>query len=174
MPFATDTVHGLSADVYVAGVQQRIFGDVVIAVSQEVLDLTANDEGNLNPVDALFRGQNIQVTVPYADTQGLPTISGVTFPFATSVDSASGAMVLFPKPAAGDSLLDQAAELRLVARDGSATWIFASAAPAEYGDLVMSEENQQVLPVTYRCFRTTISGVETPVQILSGSVITGP
>lgn len=172
--FPTDTVHGLSADVYFDSVARRAFGDVVWSTTLENLDLTANDEGNINPVDTLRRGDITRVTVPLSDALGLPTLSGVIFPFATSVTGGSGVEVHLPKAAPGDSFLTQAKELRLVARDGSFTLIAAKAAPVELGDIVMSEENQMVAPVTFQLYRTTISGVETPYRLISGSVITGP
>lgn len=172
--FSSDTVHGLSADVYYNSVPLRVFGDVVFSVTKETLDLTANDEGNINPVDVLRRGDVTTITVPVSDTTGLPTISGVLFPFATSVTGASGDEVLLPKAAPGDSFLAQAQELRLVLRDGSATIIAPKAAATALADLSLSEENQQAWAATFSCFRTTVSGVETPWRILSGSVITGP
>ncbi len=174
MAFATDTVHGLSADVYFDSVQRRVFGDVVWSTELAILDLTANDEGNVNPVDTLRRGDITRVTVPLSDALGLPTLSGVVFPFATSLTGASGVEVHLPKAAPGDSYLTQAKELRLVSRDGSFTLIAAKAAPVELGDIVMSEENQMVAPVTFQLYRTTVSGVETPYVLISGAVITGP
>lgn len=171
--FASDTVHGLSADVYYNSVARRAFGDVVISTSIEVLPLTANDEGNVDPVDVLRRGDITTVTVPLADATGLGTISGIVHPFATSVSGVSGTEVLLPKAAAGDAYLAKAQELRLVTRDGSATWIFPKAVVTEVADLALSEENQMVQAVTFSCFRTTISGVETPFKIISGSVVTG-
>lgn len=172
--FASDTVHGLSADVYVGGTAQRVFGDIVVSVANEILNLTANDEGNANPVDVLRRGETVTVTCPLADATGLGTISGVVLPFATSVSGDSGVEVLLPKAAPGDSFLDQAVELRLVLRDGSATYIFPKAAVTEVQDLTMSEENQMVQGVVFTCYRTTVSGVETPLRVISGSVVTGP
>lgn len=173
MAFATDTVHGLSADVYYNSVQVRVFGDVVWSTTLENLDLTANDEGNVNPVDTLRRGDTTMFTIPVADSTGLPTISGVIYPFATSQAGVSGTVVLLPKAAVGDSFLTEAKELRIVARDNSMTLIAAKAAPVEIGDVVMSEENQMVTPVTFQLYRTTISGVETPYRIYSGAVVTG-
>lgn len=172
--FSTDAVHGLSADVYFNSVARRVFGDVVVSVANEILNLTANDEGNVNPVDTLRRGETLTVTVPLADATGLGTISGVVFPFATSVSGDSGVEVLLPKAAPGDSYQQQAQELRLVCRDGSATYIFPLAAVTEIQDLTMSEENQMVQGVVFTCYRTTVSGVETPVRVISGAVITGP
>ena len=174
MAFATNTVHGLSADVYFNSIQARVFGDVVISVAQENLPLTANDEGNVNPVEVLRRGETVSVTVPLADAAGLPTISGIVFPFSTAAASASGTMVLLPKAAPGDSVLAKGQELRLVSRDGTVTWIFPKATVTEIADLALSEENQMVQAVTFTCFRTTVSGVETPFKIISGSVVTGP
>lgn len=172
--FASDTVHGLSADVYYNSVALRVFGDIEFAVSQETLQLTANDEGNVNPVDELRRGDVTTITVPISDTFGLPTLSGVTFPFATSVTGDSGAEVLLPKAAPGDSFLAKAKELRLVLRDGSATIICAKAAPVALESVTLAEESQQAWALTFTCYRTTVSGVETPWRILSGSVVTGP
>jgi hypothetical protein len=159
--------------VYFNSVQRRVFGDVVWSTTQEILDLTANDEGNVNPVDTLRRGDTTRFTVPLSDATGLATISGVSFPFATSTAGVSGTVVLLPKAAAGDSFLDQAQELRLVARDGSFTLIAPKAVVVEVGDVVMSEENQMVAPVTFQAYRTTISGVESPWKIYSGIVVTG-
>lgn len=172
--FPTDTVHGLSADVYWKGTAQRVFGDILLSLPQEILELTANDEGNTNPVDVLRRGDRVLITVPYSDSSGLATVSGTILPFSTSVSGASGVEVLLPKSAPGDSFLDQAGELRLVLRDGSATWIFPKAAPTELQDMTLSEENQTVWATTYTAYRTTVSGVETPFRLISGSVITGP
>lgn len=174
MAFASDTVHGLSADVYYDSVPQRVFGDVVIGNTVESLPLTANDEGNVNPVDVLRRGDTVFVTVPFADAFGLGLISGVVQPFASTVSGLSGVEVLLPKAAPGDSFLDQAKELRLVSRDGAVTWIFPAAVVTEIADLALSEESQVVQAVTFTCFRTTVSGVETPFRIISGSIITGP
>jgi hypothetical protein len=175
--FASDTVHGLSADVYFGGTAVRVFGDITLAVTPEVLDLTANDEGNFNPVDVLRRGESVTVGVPVSDTQGLATLSGVLFAFADTDDDniASGleAMVL-PKSTPGDSYLAQAQELRLVTRDGAATWVFPSAVVVGLEDLSMSEESQQAWGATFRCFTTTISGVDTPFYVLSGSHVTTP
>lgn len=174
MAFATDTVHGLSADVYYKSTQHRVFGDIVVAVGNEILDLTANDEGNVNPVDTLRRGDRVQVTVPLSDATKLAVISGVVLPFATSVSGDSGVEVLLPKAVPGDSFQSKAGELRLVLRDGSATYIFPSAVVTEVQDLTMSEENQMVQGVVFTCYRTTVSGVETPVRVISGTVVTGP
>jgi hypothetical protein len=173
MAFATDTVHGLSADVYFGGTQVRVFGDVVWSTTLENLDLTANDEGNVNPVDTLRRGDTTMFTIPVSDSTGLPTLSGVIYPFATSQDGVSGTVVLLPKAVPGDSFRANAKELRIVARDGSMTLIAEKAAPVELGDVVLSEENQMVTPVTFQLYRTTISGVETPYRIYSGSVVSG-
>lgn len=174
MAFASDTVHGLSADVYYNSVALRVFGDITFAVSQEVLNLTANDEGNVNPVDVLRRGDVTTIAVPVSDTTGLATISGVLLPFATSVSGASGVEVMLPKAVPGDSFLDKAKELRLVLRDGSATIIAPKAVAVELAELTLSEENQQVWVATFTCYRTTVSGVETPWRIISGAVVTGP
>lgn len=174
MAFASDTVHGLSADVYYNSVQRRVFGDVIVSIGQEILDLTANDEGNVEPVDVLRRGDRVRVTVPLADATGLATVSGVVLPFSSTVSGDSGIEVLLPKAAPGDSFLDEALELRLVARDGSATFIFPKAVVTEVADLTLSEENQMVQGVTFTCFRDTVSGVETPVRMISGAVVTGP
>jgi hypothetical protein len=174
MPFASDTVHGLSADVYYNSVQERVFGDVIISTALETLPLTANDEGNVNPVEVLRRGETVLVTVPFSDAFGLALISGVVQPFSTTVSGVSGVEVLLPKAAPGDSFVTEAKELRLVARDGSVTWIFPSAAVTEIADLTLSEESQVVQAVTFTCFRSTVSGVETPFRIISGSIITGP
>jgi hypothetical protein len=171
--FATDTVHGLSADVYFNSIAQRVFGDIVWSTTLEILDLTANDEGNVNPVDTLRRGDVTRITVPLSDSTGLGTLSGTIYPFATSTAGVSGTVVLLPKAAVGDSYLTVAKELRLVARDGSFTLIAAAASVVEVGDVVLSEENQMVSPVTFQLFRTTISGVETPYRIYSGAVVTG-
>ncbi len=172
--FPTDTVHGLSCDVYFNSVAQRVFGDVVISTELAILELTANDEGNINPVDVLRRGDVTKVTVPLADSTGLATISGIVHPFASSLTGASGVEVSLPKAAPGDSYLAKAKELRLVLRDGSATYIAAKAVVTEVADLNLSEENQMVQAVTFTLFRTVISGVETPFRVISGSVITGP
>jgi hypothetical protein len=171
--FASTTVHGLSCDVYYNSVAVRVFGDVVIGQAIESLPLTANDEGNLNPVDTLRRGETVTVTVPIADATGLATISGVYQPFSTTISHASGSSLVLPKAQPGDSFLDVAKELRLVLRDGSATYIFPKAAPTAIQDLTMSEENQMVQGVVFSCYRSTISGVETPYRIYSGSVVTG-
>jgi hypothetical protein len=174
MPFASDTVHGLSADVYYNAVQQRVFGDIVISSTIESLPLTANDEGNVNPVDVLRRGENVMVTVPFADASSIAAISGVYQPFSLARATTSGTEVVLPKAAAGDSFVDEAQELRLVLRDGSATWIFPAAVATDVADLTLSEENQMVQAITFQCFRSTVSGIETPFRILSGAVITGP
>lgn len=172
--FASNTVHGLSADVYFDSTAARVFGDIVISVAQENLPLTANDEGNVNPVEVLRRGEVVTVTVPLADATGLGVISGIVFPFSSTTAGASGTEVLLPKAAPGDSVLAKGKELRLVSRDGSATWIFPKATVTDIADLALSEENQMVQAVTFTCFRTTVSGVETPFRIISGSVVTGP
>lgn len=174
MAFASSTVHGLSADVYFKSAQVRIFGEITLAISPEVLDLTANDEGGFNPIRALRRGESVQVGIPIADTTGLATVSGIVLPFASNVSGVSGIEVLLPKSQPGDDYLDKAGELRLVTRDGSATFIFPKAVVTEIDDLGMSEDAQQVWGVTFRCFNSTVSGVETPLRVLSGSVVTGP
>jgi hypothetical protein len=172
--FATDTVHGLSADVYYDSVAVRTQGDITISVAPEILELTANDEGGFNPVNVLRRGEAITVGVPCADVTGLGTISGIMLPFSSTVSGASGIEVLLPKSVPGDNYLAQAKELRVVARDGSATFIFPLAVVTALDDLALSEENQNVWGATFQCFNSTISGVETPVRVLSGSVVTGP
>lgn len=172
--FATDTVHGLSADVYYDSVAVRTAGDVTISITPEVLELTANDEGMFNPVNVLRRGETVTVGVPLSDVTGLTTISGIALPFSSNVTGASGVEVLLPKSVPGDDYLSKAKELRLVARDGSATFIFPLAVVAELDDLALSEENQAVWGATFRCFNSTVSGVETPLRVISGSVITGP
>lgn len=172
--FASDTVHGLSCDVYVATVAKRVFGDVSVAITQETLPLTANDEGNVNPVNVLRRGDLTTVTVPFAESSNLATLSGVILPFSSTTAGASGTEVLLPKAAAGDDFLAKAAELRLVLRDASATWIFPTAVVTEIGELTLSEENQTVFPATFTCYRSTFSGVETPFRVISGAHITGP
>jgi hypothetical protein len=172
--FATDTVHGLSADVYYNSVAVRVFGNIVLSVANQILDLTANDEGNVNPVNALRRGDTVQVTVPIADAAGLGTISGIVLPFASTVSGDSGVEVLLPKAVPGDDFLSKAQELRLVLRDGTATWIFPAAVVTEVQDLTLSEENQMVQGAVFTCYRSTVSGVETPLRVISGSVVTGP
>lgn len=174
MAFASDTVHGLSADVYYKSSQIRVFGEVTVGVALEVLELTANDEGAFNPVNVLRRGEGVTVGIPIASTTNLATISGVILPFSSNVSGASGIEVLLPKSSPGDDYLSQAGELRLVARDGSATFIFPSAVVTELDDLGMAEDAQQVWGVTFRCFNATVSGVETPLRVISGSVVTGP
>jgi hypothetical protein len=172
--FNTNTVHGLSADVYYDSVAVRTAGDVTLSISPEVLELTANDEGMFNPVNVMRRGETVTVGVPLADATGLGTISGIVLPFASTVSGASGIEVLLPKSVPGDDYLSKAKELRLVARDGSATFIFPKAVVTELDDLTLSEEGQVIWGATFRCFNSTVSGVETPVRVLSGSVITGP
>lgn len=172
--FPSDTVHGLSADVYFDSVARRSFGDVVLSTELSILELTANDEGNINPVEVLRRGDVTRVTVPLADATGLSTISGVVQPFATVVSGASGDEIVVPKAAPGDSYLSKAKELRLVLRDGSATVIAPKAVVTAIEDLTLSEENQMVQGVTFTLFRSTISGVESPYRIVSGSHVTGP
>lgn len=172
--FATDTVHGLSADVYYDSVAVRTQGDISISVSPEILNLTANDEGGFGPVRALRRGESITVDIPISNVGGLATLSGIILPFSSTVSGASGTEVLLPKATPGDDYLDKAKELRVVTRDGSATWIFPKAVVTELDDLALSEENQNVWSATFQCFNDTVSGVETPLRVLSGSVITGP
>lgn len=175
--FPSDSVHGLSADVYFgptnSGVARRVFGDVQLAVALQKLDLTANDEGNVNPVQVLRRGEVVTVTCPFADATGFALITGVVQPFSTTVTGVSGLEIILPKAQPGDDFLSEAQELRLVLRDGSATWIFPKAVVTEIGDLVMSEENQMVQPCTFTCFRVSISGSESPFKIISGSVVSG-
>jgi hypothetical protein len=174
--FPSNTVHGLSADVYFKGVAVRVLGDVTINIEPEVLELTANDEGAFNPVDVFRRGDSVTVGIPVADTMGLDTLSGVLLPFGTlTVISGAVSGIALPKPVPGQSLLSKAGELRLVARDGSATWVFPSGVCFALEELAMSEENQQVWAATFRCFNATISGgVVTPFYVLSGSYTTGP
>ncbi len=171
MPFPTDTVHGLSADVYYGGSAVRVFGEIALSIAPEVLALTANDEGNFNPVRILRRGETVTIGVPVADTLGLPTMSGVLMPFAEALITSgalSGAIVL-PKSQPGDDYLDHADELRLVARDGSATFVFPAAVATELDELTLSEEAQQAWLATFTAFNSTVSGVETPFYVLSGS-----
>lgn len=172
--FNSDTVHGLSADVYYNSVAVRTAGDITITISPEVLELTANDEGMFNPVNVMRRGETVTVGVPISDATGLATVSAITLPFSSVVTGASGDEVLLPKSVPGDDYLSKSQELRVVARDGSATWIFGAAVVTELDDLTLSEENQNVWGATFRCFNTTVSGVETPYRVISGAVITGP
>lgn len=178
MAFPVTTVHGLSADVYFNNVQQRVFGDIVVTVSNVILDLTANDEGNVNPVNTLRRGDLHTITVPLADATSLSTISGVTQPFASGVQSVSGTtsgltMLLLPKAKPGDQYQPRAKELRLVLRDGSATWIYPLAIVTKIENITMSEEKQMIQGVVFQAYRTTVSGQETPFVIVSGSIISG-
>lgn len=168
--FNSDTVHGLSADVYYGGVARRTWGDVVWSTELNTLELTANDKGAVEPVQVLRRGDVTRVTVPLTDTGGIGTLSGVVLPFASGITAgpASGAIVL-PVSVPGDDYLSQAAELRLVARDGSFTLVAPSAVVVEIDDLALSEENQSVLAVTFQLFRATISGQSSPYLIISGS-----
>jgi len=172
--FATDTVHGLSADVYYDSVAVRTAGEITIQITPEVLELTANDEGMFNPVNVMRRGETVMVGIPIADVTGLATVSAITLPFSSTVSGASGTEVLLPKSSPGDDYLSKAKELRIVARDGSATWIFPKAVCTELDDLTLSEENQNIWGATFRCFNSTVSGVETPYRVISGSVVTGP
>ncbi len=170
--FPSNTVHGLSADVYFKGVPVRVFGDVTIAIEYSVLELTANDEGAFNPVDVLRRGDSVTVGVPVADALGLSTLSGVLLPFG-NFELVSGVLsgVTLPKPTPGQSYLSKAGELRLVSRDGTATWVFPSGVCFALEELAMSEENQMVWLGSFRCFNATISGgTVTPFYVLSGSV----
>lgn len=172
MSFASNTVHGLSADVYFKSVQVRVFGDVTLTVDPSVVELTANDEGNFNPIAILRRGEKVTIGVPVADTQGFATLSGVLFPFSIAMSGVSGALsgsIVLPKSVPGDNYLNKAGELRLVLRDGSATWVFPSAVPTALEDLALSEENQQVWGATFTAFNTTVSGYTTPFYVLSGS-----
>lgn len=176
--FATNTVHGLSADVYfnasgASPTQLRVFGDIVLGMALEALNLTANDEGNVNPVEVLRRGETVTVVVPLSDATARSIVSGVVLPFSSNVSGVSGFWTGLPKAAPGDSFLNKAQELRLVTRDGSATWIFPKAVVTAIEDLTMSEENQMVQGVTFTCFRALISGMETPFLLYSGSVVSG-
>lgn len=172
--FATDTVHGLSADVYYDSVAVRTHGDITLSINPEALELTANDEGGFNPVNVLRRGETVTVGVPIADVTGLATVSGILLPFSSTVSGASGTEVLLPKSVPGDDYLSKAKELRLVLRDGSATFIFPKAVCTNLDDLNLSEGNQAVWGATFRCFNDTVSGVSTPLRVLSGQVVTGP
>ncbi len=171
MPFASDTVHGLSADIYFNAVQRRVFGDVVWSTSPNVLELTANDKGAIEPVQVLRRGDVTRITVPLSDTTGLDTASGVWLPFASGVavsgQATSGLVLEVAQP--GDDYLSKAQELRMVARDGSITLIAPSAVVIELEDISLSEENQSVVAATFQLFRSTISGVESPYLLVSGS-----
>lgn len=174
MPFNPDTVHGLSADVYFGPsgslVQQRVFGDVVWSTELNILELTANDLGAIEPVTVLRRGDVTRVTVPLSDTLGLPTLSGTIHAFASGLTASGGtnAMVL-PVASPGDNYLDQAKQLRIVARDGTLTMICPKAVVVAIEDLTMSEENQQAVAATFQLFRTTISGQSSPYLLVSGS-----
>ena len=172
--YASDTVHGLSADVYFNAIARRTFGDVVWSMEPNTLPLTANDQGAVEPVQVLRRGDVTRVTVPLSDTTGIPTLSGVVLPFASGIAAgpASGGLVL-PVAVPGDDYLSKAQELRIVARDGSFTMIAPSAAAIEIEDLALSEENQSVFAVTFQLFRTLISGQSTPYLLMSGSHPTG-
>lgn len=174
MAFATTTVHGLSADVYYNSVAVRTAGDITITITPEILDLTANDEGMFNPVNSMRRGETVTVGIPVSDSTGLATVSAIMQPFSSTVSGDSGIEVLLPKSVPGDDYLSKAKELRVVARDGSATWIFPKAVATELDDLTLSEENQNIWQATFRCFNSTVSGVETPYRVISGSVVTGP
>jgi hypothetical protein len=173
--FNSNTVHGLSADVYFAasGSQPaavRTLGEIQVTVENEVLNLTANDLGQFEPVKVLRRGDRTQVSLALTDMSGLATLSGIVFPFATL----EGSGIVLPVSEPGDDFLALAKELRLVLRDGSATMIFPSAVVTEVGELVLSEEEQNVYPVTFTCFRATVSGGHsTPFVIISGSVTSG-
>ena len=171
MSFDTNTVHGLSADVYFKSVQRRVFGDVVWSTDKNILELTANDQGAIEPVTVLRRGDVTRITVPLSDTGGMATLSGVVFPFASGVE-VSGATpngFVLPVASPGDNYLDQAGELRIVARDGSFTLIAPIAVVVEVEDIALSEENQSVVAATFQLFRSTISGVESPYLVISGS-----
>ena len=172
--YSPDEVHGLSADVYFNAIARRTFGDISWSTELNTLPLTANDQGAVEPVQVLRRGDVTRVTVPLSDTTGLPTLSGVVLPFASGITAgaASGGLVL-PVAVPGDDYLSKAQELRLVARDGSFTMIAPSAAVVEIEDLAMSEENQAVYAVTFQLFRATISGQSTPYVLMSGSHSTG-
>jgi len=176
--FATTTVHGLSCDAYFDGIAVRLFGDVVVAQTNEILELTANDEGNVNPVNVLRRGDKHQITLPVADATGQFTISGVINPFATTVTSVSGTtsgqdMILLPKAQPGDNYLNEAKELRLVLRDGSRTIIYPQACCVELEDLTLAEDKQMVQGAVFQAYRVLVSGVETPFVSVSGSVVSG-
>lgn len=169
--FPTDSVHGLSADVYFAGTPVRVFGEITLNIAPETLPLTANDEGAFNPVAILRRGESVTIGVPVADTTGLPVMSGVTMPFASGLTTSgalSGAIVL-PKSVPGDNYLDHAEKLVLVTRDGSATFVFPAAVCVALDELTMFEDAQMVWGATFQAFNTTVSGVETPFYVLSGS-----
>ncbi|MCI0669327.1 MAG: hypothetical protein L0Y64_02580 [Myxococcaceae bacterium] len=172
--FASNTVHGLTADVYFNSSPVRVFGEISLSITAQTLPLTANDLGAVDPVDVLRRGETVTVTVPITDMSGLGTVSGVILPFTTSVSGASGTEILLTNPTPGDSFLDKAKELRLVLRDGSATWIFPLAVATEPQELTLSEEEQSVWAVVFTCYRSTVSGVNTPFRLISGSVVTGP
>lgn len=170
MPFASDTVHGLSADVYFNGTQLRVFGDVVWSTQPTILELTANDLGAIEPVQVLRRGDVTRFTVPLADVTGIGTVTGAWLPFASGV-TASGAVPGFVLPVAapGDDYLALAKELRVVMRDGSATIIAPSAVVIAVEDVTLSEENQNVVAATFQLFRSTISGQSAPYLFVSGS-----
>jgi len=169
--FASDTVHGLSADVYFNSIARRTFGDVVWSTEFNTLPLTANDKGAIEPVQVLRRGDVTRITVPLSDTTGLATASGVWLPFASGVavsgETTSGLVLEVAQP--GDDYLSKAQELRLVARDGSFTLLAPSAVVVEVEDIGLSEENQSVVAATFQLFRSTISGVESPYLLISGS-----
>lgn len=173
--FSSDTVHGLSADVYFgtgpAPTARRTFGDVVWSTELNNLDLTANDQGAIEPVKVLRRGDVTRVTVPLSDTTGLSTVSGAWLHFASGVaasgQSTSG--LVLPVAVPGDDFLDKAQELRVVARDGSFTMIAPKAAVVEVAEIALSEETQSVVAATFQLFRTTISGVSSPYLLVSGS-----
>lgn len=176
--FDTTTVHGLSADAYFDSVAVRLFGDVVIAQTNETLPLTANDEGNVNPVANLRRGDMHKITLPLADATGAYTISAIINPFASGVNSVSGStsglsMIVLPKAAPGDNYLTKAKELRLVARDGSRTIIYPKAVCIEIADLTLAEDKQMVQGAVFQAYRVRVSGVETPFVSVSGSILTG-
>jgi hypothetical protein len=76
---------------------------------------------------------------------------------------------VLPKAAPGDNFRTVAKELVLVTRDGTATWTFPLAAVVELEELTMAEDEQTAWTATFQAYRTTISGVETPFYVQSGS-----
>lgn len=170
MAFASDTVHGLSADVYYKGTQQRVFGDIAWSTNLNTLELTANDRGAIEPINVLRRGDVTQITVPLSDTGGISTLRDVVHAFASGV-TASGSVsgMVLPEAQPGDDYLDKAGELRVVARDGSFTLIAPKAVVVSIDDITLSEESQSAVAATFQLFRTTISGQESPYLLVSGS-----
>jgi hypothetical protein len=182
--FTSTTVHGLSADLYfgTAGTPtaHRTVGDITISVTQEQLPLTANDEGMVNPIQNLRRGEVVTVTAPLGDSTRVETLSGLIYPFASGSTTSGGVPVVgLPKSVPGDDYLSKAQELRLVLRDGSSTWVFPSGVITELAELALSEENQNVYAATFTCYNATLtlsgglSGTVSPFFILSGSHPTG-